>query len=53
MVRVDLMLPMAHGSTEPPAGTHRLDVRDAVGVDRTCWPASTRSATRLPSSAPG
>jgi dTDP-L-rhamnose 4-epimerase len=29
VVGVDLMLPEAHGSAEPPAGTHRLDVRDA------------------------
>ncbi|MGA8248552.1 MAG: NAD-dependent epimerase/dehydratase family protein [Nocardioides sp.] len=29
VVRVDLMLPDAHGAVETPAGTHRLDVRDA------------------------
>ncbi len=29
VVAVDLMVPQAHGSTEPPVGTHRLDVRDA------------------------
>ncbi len=29
VVRVDLMLPDAHGTAEPPPGTHRLDVRDA------------------------
>ncbi len=29
VVRVDLMLPQAHGQCEPPSGTHRLDVRDA------------------------
>ena len=29
VVRVDLMLPQAHGETEPPSGTHQLDVRDA------------------------
>ncbi|HEY3528024.1 MAG TPA: NAD-dependent epimerase/dehydratase family protein [Nocardioides sp.] len=29
VVGVDLMLPEAHGSADPPAGTHRLDVRDA------------------------
>ena len=28
------MLPQAHGAAEPPAGTHRLDVRDAGGVGR-------------------
>jgi dTDP-L-rhamnose 4-epimerase len=30
VVGVDLMLPQAHGSAEPPAGTLRLDVRDAA-----------------------
>ena len=29
VVRVDLMLPVAHGSGGPPGDTHRLDVRDA------------------------
>jgi dTDP-L-rhamnose 4-epimerase len=29
VVGVDLMLPQAHASTEPPLGVHRLDVRDA------------------------
>ncbi|MBS2939867.1 NAD-dependent epimerase/dehydratase family protein [Nocardioides sp. J2M5] len=29
VVGVDLMLGRAHGSTEPPAGVHHLDVRDA------------------------
>jgi len=29
VVRVDLMLPMAHGSSSVPDGTHRLDVRRA------------------------
>ena len=29
VVRVDLMLPAAHGTAEPPPGTHRLDVREA------------------------
>jgi dTDP-L-rhamnose 4-epimerase len=29
VVRVDLMLPDAHGTVEAPPGTHRLDVRDA------------------------
>lgn len=47
VVRVDLMLPMAHGATEPPPGTHRLDVRDAAtwthllrGVDAVCHQAA-------------
>jgi dTDP-L-rhamnose 4-epimerase len=30
VVRVDVMLPLAHASAEPPPGTHRLDVRDAL-----------------------
>ena len=34
VVRVDLMLPQAHGSAAPPAGTHHLDVRDAATDDR-------------------
>jgi dTDP-L-rhamnose 4-epimerase len=47
VVRLDVMLPMAHGATEPPAGTHRLDVRDAAawthllaGVDAVCHQAA-------------
>jgi len=47
VVRVDVMLPMAHAATEPPAGTHRLDVRDAgawthllTGVDAVCHQAA-------------
>ncbi|CAI9419113.1 NAD-dependent epimerase/dehydratase family protein [Nocardioides sp. T2.26MG-1] len=32
VVRVDAMLPMAHGATEPPAGTHAVDVRDAEAL---------------------
>ncbi|WP_134739480.1 NAD-dependent epimerase/dehydratase family protein [Nocardioides sp. 503] len=46
-VPVDLMLPAAHGRSEPPAGTHRLDVRDALewvdllrGVDAVCHQAA-------------
>ncbi|HEX4190523.1 MAG TPA: NAD-dependent epimerase/dehydratase family protein [Marmoricola sp.] len=31
VVRVDLMLPQAHGSSAAPAGTHQLDVRDVAG----------------------
>jgi len=51
VVRVDLMLPMAHGTTQPPAGTHRLDVRDAgswsellQGVDAVCHQAAVVGA---------
>ena len=51
VVRVDLMLPMAHGSAEPPAGTHHLDVRDAAawvdllrGVDAVCHQAAVVGA---------
>ena len=47
VVRVDVMLPAAHGASEPPAGTHRLDVRDAhrwgdllAGVDVVCHQAA-------------
>ena len=47
VVRVDLMLPMAHGSTGAPDGTHHLDVRDAAdwvdllrGVDVVCHQAA-------------
>jgi dTDP-L-rhamnose 4-epimerase len=47
VVRVDLMVPQAHGSGPPPAGTHRLDVRDAEswtrlldGVDVVCHQAA-------------
>lgn len=51
VVRVDLMLPAAHGATAPPAGTHRLDVRDAMswegvldGVDAVCHQAAVVGA---------
>lgn len=54
VVPVDLMLSMAHGSTEPPPGTHLLDVRDAVrveewsgllrGVDAVCHQAAVVGA---------
>jgi dTDP-L-rhamnose 4-epimerase len=51
VVRVDLMLPMAHGTAEPPAGTHHLDVRDAAawvdllrGVDAVCHQAAVVGA---------
>ena len=47
VVRVDVMLPQAHGAREAPAGTHRLDVRDAEawqhllrGVDVVCHQAA-------------
>ncbi len=48
VVRVDLMLPSAHGATTPPAGTHQLDVREAAdwggellrGVDAVCHQAA-------------
>ncbi len=47
VVRVDLMLPDAHGEADPPVGTHRLDVRDAGawthllrGVDAVCHQAA-------------
>ena len=47
VVRVDLMLPAAHGAAEPPEGTHLLDVRDAPswvdllrGVDAVCHQAA-------------
>jgi dTDP-L-rhamnose 4-epimerase len=47
VVRVDVMLPQAHGSRTPPAGTHHLDVRDAEswtrlldGVDAVCHQAA-------------
>ncbi len=46
-VRVDVMLAQAHGSAEPPPGTHRLDVRDVAawrhlldGVDAVCHQAA-------------
>ncbi len=47
VVRVDLMLPQAHGAGEPPAGTHHLDVRRADewthlldGIDAVCHQAA-------------
>ena len=47
VVGVDVMLPLAHGATEPPAGTHLLDVRAALdwidllrGVDCVCHQAA-------------
>jgi dTDP-L-rhamnose 4-epimerase len=47
VVRVDVMLPQAHGVTEPPPDTHRVDVRDAAawgdllrGVDAVCHQAA-------------
>ncbi|MGA8845025.1 MAG: NAD-dependent epimerase/dehydratase family protein, partial [Nocardioides sp.] len=54
VVRVDLMLPQAHGSATAPAGTHQLDVREAVtgeawaglldGVDAVCHQAAVVGA---------
>lgn len=51
VVRVDVMLPQAHGATQPPPGTHRLDVRDAAawgdllaGVDAVCHQAAVVGA---------
>jgi dTDP-L-rhamnose 4-epimerase len=47
VVRVDLMLPQAHGRSRPPDGTHVLDVRDAEswtrllhGIDAVCHQAA-------------
>jgi dTDP-L-rhamnose 4-epimerase len=47
VVRVDLMLDKAHGSTAAPEGTHQVDVRDAAtwahllhGVDVVCHQAA-------------
>ena len=47
VVRVDVMLPQAHGASDAPPGTHRLDVRDAEswtrlldGVDVVCHQAA-------------
>lgn len=47
VVRVDVMLPQAHGPVDAPDGTHRLDVRDAgswahlfTGVDVVCHQAA-------------
>lgn len=51
VVRVDVMLPQAHGATDPPAGTHAVDVRDAGpwpalldGVDAVCHQAAVVGA---------
>ncbi|SFB92484.1 dTDP-L-rhamnose 4-epimerase [Nocardioides terrae] len=51
VVRVDLMLPQAHGATKAPEGTHRLDVREAGGwvavldgVDAVCHQAAVVGA---------
>jgi len=51
VVPVDLMIPQAHRSAEPPAGVHRLDVRDAEswthlldGVDAVCHQAAVVGA---------
>jgi dTDP-L-rhamnose 4-epimerase len=51
VVRVDAMLPQAHGRRMPPDGTHHLDVRDAAtwstllqGVDVVCHQAAVVGA---------
>ncbi len=51
VVRVDLMLPAAHGEGRAPEGTHQLDVREAVdwpellrGVDVVCHQAAVVGA---------
>lgn len=51
VVAVDLMLPQAHRSSEPPPGVHLLDVRDATawadlldGVDVVCHQAAVVGA---------
>jgi len=51
VVRIDLMLPMAHGSSSVPAGTHHLDVRRADewadlldGIDAVCHQAAVVGA---------
>jgi dTDP-L-rhamnose 4-epimerase len=51
VVRVDVMLAMAHGATDAPEGTHQLDVRDALawtslmrGVDVVCHQAAVVGA---------
>ncbi|CAB4708541.1 MAG: NAD-dependent epimerase/dehydratase family protein [Actinobacteria bacterium] len=51
VVRLDVMLPMAHGRSTVPAGTHQVDVRDAEalagllrGVDAVCHQAAVVGA---------
>jgi dTDP-L-rhamnose 4-epimerase len=51
VVRVDLMLPIAHGSSAAPARTHQLDLRDADawpdlldGIDAVCHQAAVVGA---------
>ena len=51
VVRVDLMLEMAHGASSAPDGTHQLDVREALdwtellhGVDAVCHQAAVVGA---------
>ncbi|MFL6062241.1 MAG: NAD-dependent epimerase/dehydratase family protein [Marmoricola sp.] len=60
VVRVDLMVPQAHGSTAPPPGTHRLDVRDVEvwsdlldGVDVVCHQAALVGAGVAVADLPG
>ncbi|CUR55735.1 UDP-glucose 4-epimerase, GalE3 [metagenome] len=49
VVRVDLMLPQAHGSTDAPVGTHQVDIRELDpglldGVDAVCHQAAVVGA---------
>ncbi|MGD9960085.1 NAD-dependent epimerase/dehydratase family protein [Nocardioides sp.] len=51
VVRVDLMLPQAHGAARAPEGTHQVDVRDVAswsalldGVDAVCHQAAVVGA---------
>lgn len=62
VVRVDWMHPAAHGTSEAPAGTHRLDVREAAsdgrwadlltGVDVVCHQAAMVGAGVTPADLP-
>ena len=53
VVRVDLMLPMAHGAAEPPRRHPPASTSATPRTGPTCCAGSTRSATRRPWSAPG
>lgn len=62
VVRVDLMLPAAHGAAAPPPGTEQLDVREAAdasawaslldGVDVVCHQAAMVGAGATPADLP-
>lgn len=59
VLRVDVMLPQAHGATEAPAGTHAHDVRDhdgwaalLEGVDVVCHQAAMVGAGAEPADLP-